>query len=568
VFLSAFLLGGAGLLRGLTGRLDWSALPTQLWFLGSGILLGLAGGYAAWLIAGAVERETQNRIFARGQALAVLGAAVLLVLLYWLVRPDSRRAGPRPETANGRDLNVILVTVDALRADHLSCYGYGLQTSPHIDSLARAGVRFATAYSTAPFTTPSMASFLTGLYPPRHGVRTLPGFLAPENLTLAEVLRDHGYATAAITANPILDDRWGFGQGFDDFEVRQLSSGNRFVRALPLFRLFRQESKTEPLGGKGVTESALRWIDGHRGRRFFLWLHYMDVHGPEKVPLEFVHRYLPNWGHRDYPFARMIEQGKQKGTYVRGILRGPFFTPRQWSDYLGFYDASISYVDWNLARIVERVDRLGLSGKTVLIVSADHGESLGEHNQLQHGISVYESAVRIPLVFCGGPFTSAHPTVAAEVSAVDVFPTVLEALGLPRPPGLDGHSLLPLVQGEIAPDERRVLHLESEDNSAAVIRYYPNRLSGVEGKSLAVCAEGWKLIYSPRWGDHEWELYDLQRDPGEQVNLFASGSTEARDLQSKLLSWMLESPRATRLPSGPAVDGDMRDRLKALGYID
>lgn len=306
-------------------------------------------------------------------------------------------------------LNLVLVTLDTVRADRLSAYGYTGIATPALDALAREGVRFAQAATTVPFTLPAHASILTGVYPPRHGVRENVGFaLGGELPTLAERLRDAGYATAGFVSAFVLDGRWGIGRGFetyhDDFDPKQMASAN-------LASAQRDGSET--------VAAATAWLDVRpAGEPFFLWLHLYDAHDPYTPPEPFASRYpgLP-------------------------------------------YEAEIAYVDELVGRLRAALEARGLIAATAIAVTADHGEGLGEHQEQYHGYFVYDATVRVPLVLRLPDGALAGRVVETAVSHVDLAPTLLELAGQPPGDGLDGTSLLAVAAA--ADDPARAVYAES-----------------------------------------------------------------------------------------------------------
>jgi choline-sulfatase len=335
-------------------------------------------------------------------------APVLLVSGLVLTLGCDRERNSYPAFARGGQ-NLVLVTLDTLRADRLPAYGYrGIET-PAIDAIAREGVRFTAAASTVPFTLPAHASILTGLYPPRHGVRENVGFVLADGVpTLAERLRAGGYATAGFVSAFVLDGRWGIGRGFDhyfdDFDPEQLQSANL--------------ASAQRDGAEAVA-AATAWLDARpAGKPFFLWLHLYDAHDPYTPPEPYASRY----------------SGQP-------------------------YEAEIAYLDALVGRFRDALAARGLADATALALTGDHGEGLGEHGEQFHGYFLYDTTVRVPLLLRLPDGALAGRSVATAVSHVDLVPTFLELAGLEPAPGLDGASLLPLA---VAPfDAERATYSES-----------------------------------------------------------------------------------------------------------
>jgi choline-sulfatase len=322
----------------------------------------------------------------------ILAAAAVLACV-WLARPSlSRlwRGANRP--------NVLLISIDTLRADHVGAYGYAAAQTPTLDALARRGLRFTHASTVTPLTLPAHASLMTGSFPAWHGVRDNGGFyLADDQTTLAEVLRDQGYRTGAFVSSFVLDSRWGINQGFD--------------RYFDEFDLSRYEGKgldAVQRPGFETVDRALPWLDQEADRPFFAWVHLYDPHTPYAAPEPFRSR-----------FPRTM---------------------------VGAYDAEIASADSQVARLLAALDARGRLDTTVVVVLGDHGESLGEHQEQTHGFFIYEASVHIPLIIAGPRIAAS--AIADPVRIVDVMPTLLDRLGVAIPPAVQGQSLLPLAAGQ------------------------------------------------------------------------------------------------------------------------
>ncbi len=294
--------------------------------------------------------------------------------------------------------NLLLVSIDTLRADHLGCYGYAAARTPTLDALAASGLRFAQATTVMPLTLPAHSSLLTGTFPAHHGVRDNGGFyLGDQETTLAEVLREKGYRTGGFVGAFVLDSRWGIAQGFeryfDDFDLSR-------YEGVGMDAVQRR--------GDEVVAKALEWLAAERERPFFAWVHLYDPHTP----------YDPPEPYRSQ-FPATLE---------------------------GAYDGEIAWSDALVGRLLAALREDGRLESTVLVVVGDHGESLGEHREQTHGFFVYDATVHIPMIMAG-PRVPAR-AVAEQVRIVDVMPTALDLLGVPVPKAVQGKSLLPLARGE------------------------------------------------------------------------------------------------------------------------
>jgi arylsulfatase A-like enzyme/predicted Zn-dependent protease len=440
------------------------------------------------------KKKTTPVKFILSLTLALILVLVCVYLFFLPKKPSFSRL------MKGREFNYILITVDTLRADRIHCYGFPSIETPTMDLFASRGVLFEKCIAQTPLTLPSHTSLLTGTYPLFHGVRDNGGFLVPQELvTLAEVFKEKDCKTAAFVAAYVLDSKWGLNQGFDTyFDQFDLSK----YKSISLGNVQRR--------GDEVIDEALRWLDLHKNERFFTWVHLYDPHTPYKPPSPFREKY-------------------PKRPYV----------------------GEIAYTDSQLGRLWRYLEENNLIDSTILIFAADHGESLGEHQESTHGFFVYQEGIHVPLIFVT-PFDDLHGIRREEVvSLVDIMPTVLEMDGMPIPSQVQGKSLLPLFF-----DEK-----ENEESFAYAETYYPRFHYGwSELKSIQ--EDRFKLIIAP-----ELELYDLASDPDEKINLFSSHPEEARKLMRTAEQFMGESSQGAFDVDYRHIDEETRERLGALGYI-
>ncbi len=415
------------------------------------------------------------------RASAILIAVGLLAALTWHV--SAVRRAP---------LGVVLITLDTTRADRLSAYGFMDASMPALDRLAREGVVFDQATTVAPMTLPAHASLLTGLLPPRHGVRdNADSALAATHTTLAEVLHANGFRTGAFVASAVLDPDRGLAQGFDVYKGAGAKS--------------QPGAAARQRRADAVTADAVEWLGQVAGSRFFLWTHLYDPHAPYDPPEPFRSR------HAD--------------------------------PYVG----EIAFADSQIARLLDELERRQLLERTVVVFLSDHGEGLGEHGERDHGIFVYESVLRVPLMIRMPRGHIAPRRVAEVVRLTDVMPTVLELLDLPVP-SMDGVSLVRLMAG------RAQLPLEAYAEAM-----YPQRFGWSPLRSLR--DERFKLIDAPRP-----ELYDLERDPFEQHNVYEVHPYVAEAMRQRIASLDAGGPPGVAAPSAAGPSAELRERLSALGY--
>jgi arylsulfatase A-like enzyme/Flp pilus assembly protein TadD len=421
--------------------------------------------------------------------LAVLGSVAL----------RSSRLVKREETGWTGKYNVLLITVDTLRADHLGCYGYSKAETPSMDRLAADGVLFERAETAAPITLPAHVSILTGTYPAYHGVRNNGVYrLGPRAVTLAEVLQEHGYKTGAVISGYPLVTRFGLSQGFESYDDHLPAEKDRQIG-------FRERRAEE------VSRLGIAWLTSAAPRRFFLWLHYFDPHAPYAPPSPFAERFP-----------------------------------------LDPYDGEVASVDHEIGNVLDTLASLNLLGKTLVVLAADHGEGLGDHGEATHGVFLYESTLRVPLILSlPGPLPRGR-RVSTPVRTIDLVPTILGLLDLPLPDELQGTSLLPLTS-------RRPPDLLLKSLSESVL---PRENYGWSEMS-ALRVGDWKYILAP----HE-ELYDLRTDPEEKSNLASQRGGDAARMREEIHHLMQDAassgaPMAYR----QELDETAREKLHSLGYL-
>jgi arylsulfatase A-like enzyme/cytochrome c-type biogenesis protein CcmH/NrfG len=396
--------------------------------------------------------------------------------------------------------DVFLITIDTLRADHVHCYGYDQIETVTLDRLARGGIRFAKAFTPSPITNTSHVSILTGLLPSNHGVTDFGIPLAvPRQSTLAELLGKNGYQTAAFIGSVILDSKRlapGLDRGFDFYD--------NFPENLVLkSRWGRIERR-----GMDVVQRAEKWMDGHRTSSRFIWVHLYDPHDPYEPP----------------------------PPYSEAYRRRP-------------YDGEIAYADAALGQFFTYLKAHNWYDGALIIVVGDHGEGLGQHHEDTHGIFLYDSTTHVPLIVKLPAGRNADKSVEAQVSTIDIMPTVLDLLRIPAPARLDGVSLEQFIDGlETAP---RTVFGETD---------YPLRFGWAPLRSIQ--EPGHKFIEAP-----QPEFYDLHSDPGELHNLYEPWDTMVQTLRKELTESSTQSRASQKTSSPGAVLRGTLDELTALGYL-
>jgi choline-sulfatase len=435
--------------------------------------------------------------------------------------PASR---PRP--------NVILITIDTLRADRLSCYGYTRETTPFLDQLARDGIRFTRAYSNASWTVPAMVSLLTGLLPTTHGVEhgtienrsdvvnqeVVPG----EAQMWAEVLQRAGYRSFGITANGHFDPRFGFDRGFERYRCIGFADAEGLKQVLTSWR-------------REIVESP----------PYFLWVHLFDPHAPYRFHASAMREYHPQFRRipnkvrarlqnelvPEYLKRAEVTEGSDRFRYVNAL-----------------YDGEVRYTDTVIREIFED---LPISSGDLVIVTSDHGEEFLEHQKFGHGNTLYEEVVKVPLILRLPESESAGVVVDRAVSLVDLLPSILDYLDIAIPVELQGQSVLPLLRGE--------------QSSPRFILTSLSRFPALKTKSITLGS--WKYVH--HYADPEQTgLFELSRDPGEQRNLLHRRSELAESLERLLFELEAQAQQQRLSPGTQVLAPEEVDRLKALGYLE
>ena len=423
--------------------------------------------------------------------------------------------------AHTHPLNVILISIDTLRADRLGCYGYERPTTPIIDWLAADGVLFEDCTATSPWTLPSHASMLTGLYPARHGLKSFENTkavkLPDQCATLAETLRDRGYSTAAIVNSHYLNPRYGLHRGFSDFTYIKESFDRR------------EPSK--------VGEKAKEWLTNHE-KPFFLFLHYYDVHSDyASLPVyeeQFVHQYSGPIDGSTEQLAKLIDGGNPRKSLNHDDVQ----------HLIDLYDASVRQIDNEIGKLTEILTETGLIDTTLLVITSDHGEEFLEHGSVLHGKTQFQELIQVPLIMKGTGLPSGI-RVKEMTSLVDLVPTILKTLGIRPTDNYDGVELCSLWENYGRTSFERFLF--SEANQV--------------GEQYAVRLPRYKLILDePKMRTY---LFDLASDHREQRDI----SSEHIDLVETLLAQVRDYMRLTSAaePISSLTQKEV-EALKSLGY--
>jgi arylsulfatase A-like enzyme len=452
--------------------------------------------------------------------------------------------------------NIILITVDCLRQDHLSCYGYQRATSPNMDKLARKGVLFDQAIANGPNTFCSFPSILTSTFALMNIIRNEKAFppnwifLSEENSTIAEILKTAGYSTYAFHTNPWISSYFNYDRGFDHFEdfqgkigkslvSKDLSLKHKTLHYLRLLKGFSDILHKQSIDITHLNQMAISCLKEHHHRPFFLWLHYMDVHAPY-VP--------PNPTMSDLLAAISMEVELRRTNKCS--------SQRCLQTLMNFYDRKIIFVDREIGRFLNELEKMGFSSEnTYTILTSDHGEQMMEHGFVGHGL-LYDEVIHVPLIFCG-PEIGEDIVVKKQVEHLDLCPTITDLLRVPKVNSFQGNSLLPLLKKGIY-QKKGVI---SESISSIGTKHYSFRTK--QSKYI--------LLFDRNGKVRRDELYDLTKDSREKKNLVEEHGELAKKFRAHILRHieMEETYRksSTKLEFDQNSKKLIENRLRDLGYM-
>jgi arylsulfatase A-like enzyme len=494
-----------------------------------------------------------NSLFARiFPAFMFLVTLLIFVSVLYAWIPAYRFLQTKKNKAN--EMNFVLITLDTTRADHLGCYGYSKDTTPFLDSLAQNGLLFENAYANATWTLPSHASLFTGMMPSVHGVGYSNFFVSPSVKTIAESLQQKGYTSAAFIGGPFLVSAFNINQGFDFYD-EHLDPHSELKR-LTLFHLLSKLTGKQLWHTDGQRRGAeinqevssyLKWAVNKQP--FFLFINYFDAHEPYDPPQDIRNamqiRTTMKGNIRLYPLNKR-----------NGIACHADKTPlseNEFQQLRDLYDGELRYQDQQLQALWKMLEEAGVANKTILIIASDHGETIGEHQFLDHGHNLYQEQVHVPLLFYNSGLFSGGRRITDKVQLIDVYPTLMEFLGLKADSGIQGHSLLAGLKSNQF-SERPVL-------SEIDIDSHP-RFAAFKRSQRMILEDSLKYIDSSNNQNH---LFDLQIDPAEIVDQQNPQKTE--ELQKKL-NELFRALEILKHKGSGELDDETREKLKALGYIE
>ncbi len=449
-------------------------------------------------------------------ALIVVGAVLATFVRIELPpRPGGQIEDIQALSERERPLNVVFILIDMLRADRLSAYGYERETTPRIDHLVSTGVRFAHTEAHSSWTKSSMASLWTGVLPPRTGILRFDDGLVDDVKMPAEIFKEAGYRTAGIWRNGWVASNFGFDQGFDLYLRPAPRAQDNFEKPLPGTRRL-------PGTDADVSRAAVEFLKSHGKDPFLLYLHYMDVHqyayDPEAA--------AQGWG----------------------------------SSLSDAYDASIHWTDRHVDWIVRELEDLDLMKDTIVVIGSDHGEAFREHRREGHAHDLYREVTEVPFIMIL-PFSLQQELVVEPlVRNVDIWPTLLDMLGLPALEQTDGQSLVPLMLASARGEAME---------TPVSVSYIDQRWGRMEQEAsplVGIRKDGRRLMWKPADPDKTLQIYDLETDPGEKRNLAKSPPEWADELRADLEA-RLELPLAWGEADQVEIDEMYKAQLRALGYV-
>lgn len=512
---------------------------------------------------------------------------VLLIFTFPLTQKNQLNKTKEIKSTPGTTPNIILITMDTVRADHLSCYGYQRLTTPNVDQLAREGVLYKNAYSTTSWTLPSHASIFTGRYPSKHGAHYNPNFkniaeatyeqkqgftfddlinqsifkLSEGNITLAKIFSERGYRTAGIIGGLYASSIFGLAQGFDYYNdnfynVEKDASFYVLYRAVEL--IFPLKDVIVQYGysslkrlGSHLNKVAFEWLEENYKQPFFLFINYFDAHQPYLTPPPYDKYFQKTPKNIILKHSSPLDLNYSNALYrlINEVISGNYhLTPQERDLLISQYDDEIRYLDHCLGLLFERLKALNVYDNTLIIVVSDHGEAFGEHDVLTHSRTLYEELLRIPMILKYPSNNPQRGIIEKQVSLVDLFPTILAFLDFPIPSGIDGeilsHSDHPIIAE---------WHMQWFDPN----KYLRDLKTIYQGKEKYIWAS-----------NAQHELYDLEQDPGETINLFKKFPQRAQRMEQTLKQWLSSFKPMAASDSKIKLNESDIERLRALGYVN
>jgi len=446
--------------------------------------------------------------------------------------------------------NVILISLDSLRADHVGCYGYDRETTPQLDQLAAKGAHFQNVVAETSWTLPAHATMFTGVPSAVHGV-TADQRLGNEHPTLARVLSRHGYRTRGLWSGPYLHPVFRLDRGFSpgDYEGVIATSYDQLPTDLGAKQFSKLRDETNRDSHKGATSPrvvsrAIEFLEDPGPKPFFLFLHLFDIHYDFEPPEEI-------WRQFDADYEGDLEATN----FLKNKRINRSMEASELDHVLALYDGEIFFTDQHLGRLFEAVDRLGLGDNTLIMVTADHGDEFFEHQKKGHRKTLFDEVIAVPLIAAGAGVTVTGAGLPDLVHHMDIMPTILEMLGIPCPEAVMGRSFAPLLKGH-AMDRERLL-------PALLVRSPNERLASIR-------ADAWKAVWDIGPDDSVFQIYDLEDDPGEQNPLQVPDNDPRRRLAEQAFDHYAlggQSADSEDESGQPDLPDALEQQLRELGYL-
>jgi len=454
--------------------------------------------------------------------------------------------------------NIILIIVDAARADHFSCYGYNKETTPNIDHIAKEGVLYEQAISPAGWTLPSHTSLFTGNYVSKHGVHNENHIFGTQLPTMPEVLKNNGYHTVGFCTNDWISDATGLTRGFVEYHNYHFSNLTNKVKKV--VSVIKNKGKDDR--AFEINKDVKDWINDYLfDHPFFMFIHYGELHLPYHIPRPYNRKFLPS----GMTYRSAIKVNQDPKAYYDELVQ---MNQRDFEISKGLYDSALAYVDDRVGQLYEFLEEKGILENTIFIITSDHGESLGDHQHFDHYYVLYDTLLKVPFIIRYPRVFSPGSREKNMVQTLDILPTLAEVLDL-KDSGLEQMQGIPLTAGSSSKPPRTFTISERYQDLKGRKNSYPDRdLSHLvkfeRDRKIAIRTEKYKLIHSM---NYKSELYDLENDPGEETNIIYEKEDIASQLRQSIDEWRNSFTPAEIQGEEADFDDVARKRLEALGYL-
>ncbi len=454
--------------------------------------------------------------------------------------------------------NILLIIMDTVRAQNISCYGYHKVTTPHLDSMSNQADLFVNAFTPAIWTIPSHASLFTGTFPSKHGALNLHRYLTDKYTTLADLLSSNGYETAAFSNNYFISlDNFGLNRGFLKVEGKQ--QRNNFISRF-LHKGINLLTQSEDSGAAYTNKLLRKWICHERDQQkpFFLFANYMEAHAPYiHIPKTHISKYLSK---DEILKLKHINQDRQKY-----LTRSITMTEEDFKILQSVYDAQIAYLDHRINELMDILKANNLYKNSLIIITSDHGDLIGEHDLMHHSYCVYDELIRVPLIVKQPDNQYPRKNYNYLVSLIDIFPTIVDLLNIKDERihmQLQGKNLY-THEGQA---NRQYIFVECEKPKNEFEDTYPDfDFSVYDRQLLSIRSQNYKYIWS---SDSKNELYDVIQDPREQHNIITTMPGLAIELENHLFQWYNSFEKSSpEAPPEHEINNEIREQLKGLGYF-